>query len=97
MVKSLTVHKSQIERTRRKAVREQMVKAATDVASQNNVRAYAIVALTDDGRALAAWDTGQVIPMWAFASTVQAILQSDMEMNLQSEDFRPPLVGKAWG
>lgn len=92
----LTVHKSNIDRKRRHEVRADMRQHAQQMASTNNVRAFAIVALTDDGRALAAWDTGGVVPMWSFASTIKAVLQSDMENNLDCEDFKAPITKGAW-
>lgn len=94
MATKLNVHKSNIERTRRKEIRGEMMHAAKDISSQNDIRAYAIVALNADGHAFASWDTGGIIPMWSFASTVKAVLQSEMECNLDVEDFKAPLVRK---
>jgi hypothetical protein len=93
---SLSAHKSQVERRRRKRVRDEMQKQAKEMASQNNIVAYAIVGLSDDGRAFAAWDTGGVVPMWAMPHTVAELLRADMEQSGVEEDFRKPLIDRAW-
>lgn len=93
---SLSSHKSQIERTRRKKVRAEMTRDAKAMASDDNIVAFAIVAFTDDGRAKAAWDTGGVLPMWAFPQTVSEVLRCDLETSGVDDDFRKPLVDQAW-
>lgn len=92
----LSAHKSQIERRRRKAVRSEMVGAARDMASRNNVVAYAIVGMSDDGRCFAAWDTGGILPMWAFPATAWEVLRVSMASSGVEDDFKKPLTDAAW-
>ena len=93
---SLKAHKSQIERTRRKAIRAEMRDCVGAMASQNNLVAYAIVGLSDDGRAFAAWDTGGAVPMWAMPQVVAEVLRADMDTGEVAEDFKRPLIDRAW-
>jgi hypothetical protein len=93
---SLAAHKSNIERTRRRDIRKQVVADAKAITSQNNVVAYAVVAMSDDGRCFATWDTGGVIPLWGFPEAVRAILDHDIGASGVAEDFRKPLIDRAW-
>lgn len=93
---SLSLHKSNIERTRRREVRGEMVQGAKAMASQNNIVAYASVGISDDGRCFALWDTGGVLPMWGFPEAIKSILDEDMAGSGVAEDFRKPLIDKAW-
>ena len=93
---NLTAHKSQIERKRRKDVRKDMETLARGMASSGDIVAYAIVGITADGSARAVWDTGGAVPMWAFPATVREILSEDMMNSGAEEDFRRPLLDRAW-
>lgn len=93
---SLAIHKSNIERTRRKTVREDMRRSAVMMSNSGNIVAYALVAFSDDGRAFASWDTGGIIPMWAMAPTVSEALRSDIEASGIEEDFKKPILDRAW-
>lgn len=92
----LSVHKSNIERTRRKTVREDMRRAAVGMSNSGNIVAYALVAFSDDGRAFASWDTGGVIPMWAAPQTVAGVLRADMDESGIDDDFKKPILDRAW-
>lgn len=93
---SLALHKSNLERTQRRDRRKQVVADAKAITSQNNIAAYAIVAMSDDGRCFATWDTGGIIPLWGFPEAVQAILSADIGASGVEEDFRKPLIDRAW-
>ena len=93
---SLGLHKSQIERQRRREVRAGMVKAANGISNSANIVAYAIVGLSDDGRAFAQWDTGGIIPIWAFPHTMGEVLREDIAKSGIAEDFKRPLIDRAW-
>lgn len=93
---SLTAHKSNIERTRRKTVKQDMQATVRNMSNNGNIVAYAIVGLSDDGRAFAGWDTGGLLPMWAFPDTVCNVLRCDIAESEVDEDFRRPLLDRAW-
>lgn len=87
----LTVHKNTIERRRKRLLAREMAAAAGDMARERDIRAWAIVGLGADGRAYAAWDTGAVMPKWAFAATMADILRCDVNESETEEDWKPPL------
>lgn len=91
---SLTAHKSQIERTARKTIRTEMVGAAQAMASDHNILSYAIVGFDDEGRAFAAWDTGKIMPKWAFPAAVFRVLDRDCDM--VEDDYKAPLRRTGW-
>lgn len=61
---------------------------------EQDIRAYAIVGLAADGSAHAVWDTGSVVPMWAFTDVVSAVLRRSIENNIDviAEDWRPEIT-----
>lgn len=93
---NLNAHKSNIERTRRRTIRKDMAHAANGISNSANIVAYAIVAMSDDGRCFAAWNTGGVLPMWGFPEVIGSILAQDMAESGVAEDFRKPLIDRAW-
>lgn len=90
---NLSLHKSQVERRERKAVRGDMVAAAKAMPS-NDIVAWAIVGITRDGNAHAAWDSGQIMPLWAFAPAISRILQCDTDT--VQDDYKAPLRRLNW-
>ncbi len=92
----LSVHKSQIERSRRKSVRSEMIRQAGGMSSDSDIVAYAIVGLTSDGQIRAGWDTGGAVPLWAFPATICEALAQDIATSGTEEDFRKPVVDRAW-
>lgn len=88
---SLTVHRNRLEKRRRREREKDMVSAAKSMARDNDLAAYAVVAITKDGKGLACWDTGASIPMWAFPGAVYRILDHDLGAHQEDEDFRAPL------
>ena len=90
MVKSLTVHRNTIECRQRRAIQSSMVHAAKGI-GESDIVAYAIVAMDSQGNAKCAWDTGSALPLWAFAETIKAILDRDIECSGVEETWRPSL------
>ena len=58
---------------------------------ENDIRAFAFVAIDADGKAYAQWDTGSIIPMWSFAPTVAEILRQDVVNSGVEETWKPNL------
>lgn len=89
---SLSLHKNTIERRRK---RELASAAKTDVESiirQHDVRAYAFVAIGADGKSHSVWDTGNILPMWAFADTVATVLREDIIAAGVEDGWKPNLT-----
>ncbi len=91
---NLTVHRNTVERRRKKDLAKSMSAAATEMARVRDVRAWAIVGVGSDGQAYAAWDTGSIMPMWAFAETMSNVLRTDISNSDIEEDWRPVLSKK---
>lgn len=90
----LSVHKNTIE-GRRKRLLAKELKTRTEMLTRNNdIRAYAIIGIAADGKAYALWDTGGVLPMWAFADTVSHVLREDIRNSGVKDDWRPSLAVK---
>jgi len=86
----LTEHRNTIEKRHRKEIQADMVQGVKSIGTQD-VRAYAIVAITADGNAHCRWDTGSIMPLWAFAPTIQAALAREIEESGVDETWKPDL------
>ncbi len=90
----LSVHKNTIEKRRKRELADSMASAARKMTKDCDIRAYALVGIGSDGEAYTSWDTGSVMPMWAFPSTVAEILKTDIGDARASgvrEDWKPAL------
>jgi hypothetical protein len=85
---SLSVHKSNLEKRERRMIHEDL-KAAVENVRQHDVVAYAVVGFSRDGAAYASFDTGRIIPEWAFASACEKVIDHYVEM--VEADFKAPL------
>lgn len=88
---SLAVHKNRVEKQKRRERVRDMVSGAKKMAQDNDLTAYAIVGITKTGDALACWDTGGSIPMWALPGAVYRVLDMDIAASDAVEDFKAPL------
>lgn len=91
---SLSAHRNTIERRRKRELARSAVVAVERTIREQDIRAYAFVGISSDGRAFASWDTGAILPQWAFPATVEAALRRDMEESGVEEDWRPALPVK---
>lgn len=85
----LSVHKSNIERRERKQLIKDMQWAVDECEKRGDVIAYATVAFTADGNAFCAFDTGKMMPMWAFDAACAKVIEHNMSDVY--EDYRAPL------
>lgn len=92
---SLTVHRNTVERRRKRIVADEMAYLARKMTMDTDIRAYAIVGIAADGGVCSFWDTGGVLPMWAFPATVAEALTRNMRNSGVDDDWRPslPVVG----
>ena len=88
---NLTVHKNRVEKQKRRERVKDMVSGARKMAQDNDLTAYAIVGITKTGAALACWDTGGSIPMWALPGAVYRVLDHDVAASEVAEDFEAPM------
>lgn len=97
---SLAAHRNTVEGRRKRQLAAELTKRTAKLVRDNDIRAYAVVGIAADGRAHALWDTGAILPMWAFADTVANALRRDIESRGVAEDWRPALTpggSREWG
>lgn len=90
---SLTVHRNTVEKRRKRELAQGLSRRTADMIRSADIRAYAVVGIASDGSGHAIWDTGGVVPMWAFTDVVAGLLRRDIENNIDqiAEDWRPPV------
>ena len=91
---SLSVHVSNIGQMEREQVRREMTAAATSLSDEQDIVSYAIVGFDRGGKAFAAWDTGKIMPKWAFPGAVQRVL--DYDTATVEDDYIAPLRRVEW-
>lgn len=91
---SLSVHKSNIERRERATVRKEMTASAQNMARDQDIVSYAIIGFDRSGHAYVAWDTGKIMPKWAFPGAVARVL--DYDTSTVEDDYIAPLHRTAW-
>lgn len=91
---SLSVHKNTVERRRKRELAKDVQGQVEALIREADVRAFAFVAIDANGKAHARWDTGAILPMWAFPATVMEVLKLDMEQSGADEDWKPNLTVK---
>lgn len=90
----LAVHKNTVEGRRKRALATELRSKAERLTRERDIRAFAIVGIAADGQAYAFWDTGAVLPLWAFADTVANVLRTDIQNAGIEDDWRPALTLK---
>jgi hypothetical protein len=76
---SLSVHKNKVESRRKRELARDVTRGVEAMVRERDIRAYAFVGIGSDGKAYASWDTGNILPLWAFADTVATVLKRDIE------------------
>jgi hypothetical protein len=90
----LAVHRNTIEARRKRELARDVAGRTLKLARDNDIRAWAFVGLDAKGKAHALWDTGAILPLWAFADTIGNALRRDIEESGVAEDWRPALTLK---
>jgi hypothetical protein len=85
----LSVHKSNLEKRERRTVKREAVGSLNALLAGKEIVAYAIVVFDKSGNAWAAFDTGRIMPLWAFPGACEYVLKSEVER--VDEDFEAPL------
>jgi hypothetical protein len=67
---SLHAHKNKLEQRRKRELAKDATKAVEAIIREQDVRAYAFVAISSEGATFCRWDTGAILPMWAFAGAL---------------------------
>jgi hypothetical protein len=88
----LSVHRNTVEARRKRVLAKDLARHVEAIVRENDIRAYAVVGIGSDGQAYAVWDTGAVMPMWAFPATIAHVLEVDMRSSDAEDDWRPKLA-----
>lgn len=91
----LSVHKNTIEKRRKKEIANEITRMGAKMCKDNDIRAYALVGIDAEGKSHCIWDTGNILPMWAFPEVVAAMLRREMEDCGIEEDWKPQLPIKS--
>lgn len=91
---SLSVHRNTVERRRKSDLAKAVTGDVEALIREQDIRAYAIVGIAASGKAFCFWDTGAIMPMWAFPATIGEAVRRDMEESGISEDWVPALTVK---
>lgn len=91
---SLTAHRNTVEARRKRVLAKDMRCRVESLVRERDIRAYAVVGIAADGSAHALWDTGAILPLWAFADTVSHVLREDIRNSEIADDWRPTLTLK---
>ena len=87
-VPKLSVHKSNILKRERRQVREELRGHVERLTAESNVVAYALVLFDDQGNATSQFDTGRIMPLWAFPGACEYVVRCDVEK--ADEDYQAP-------
>lgn len=90
-VVSLGVHRNTIAGRRKRDRAKEASQAVLGIMRQEDIRAYAFVAIGADGKAYAHLDTGGIVPMRVFPGVVREVLSDDMANSETEDDFRAAL------
>jgi hypothetical protein len=90
-VTNLTLHKNTVEKRQKRERAKGLCREAERMVREADLRAYAVVGIDANGEAHAVWDTGAIMPMWAFPAVIGRVLEMDIARNQELEDWVPPL------
>lgn len=90
----LAAHRNTVEARRKRILSKEMRTRVERMVRDEDIRAYAVVGIAADGSAHAIWDTGAILPLWAFADTVAHVLREDVRNADIADDWRPALTLK---
>lgn len=93
-VASLSMHKNKVEARRKKALAAAAKGRVEACIRENDIRAYAFVGIDAQGKLHAAYDTGAILPLWAFPSVIADGLRRSIEDGNIVEDWVPALTLK---
>lgn len=89
---------TEIRNEKRAAARQQMgtelVEAAQRAAESNEVVAWAVVAFRADGQSFRSFDTGGIMPLWAFPEAVKGAVD-EVAVGVD-EDFDAQRASEIW-
>lgn len=92
---ALTAHINTARKRKRDAAGKEMIAEAKRLASTREVAGYAIIAFTDAGEAEVVFDTGGLMPLWAFPGACEYVVRAK-GVEQVDEDYVRPLGRTPW-
>ena len=93
MTTRLPVHINTIRKRKRATIGKNLVASAKDFNATGKVAAYAIIVFNDEGEADCKFDTGGLMPLWAFPGAVEFVTRDSINVD---EDYRRPIKSTLW-
>ena len=88
---ALAVHRNTLEHRRKREMAKHASTLIGGSIRETDIRAYAFVGLTADGGAICWWDTGGVIPLFAFTDVMASMLRKNIAESGVDEEWKPGL------
>ncbi len=88
----LSCHKNTVEKRRNRQIAKDITRSGAKMCRDADIRAYALVGIDANGRSHCEWDTGSILPLWSFPSTIERMLARDIEESGIEETWKPPLL-----
>lgn len=89
-----TVHLNTVRKRKRASVAAAMVADARNHARNGAVAGYALIVFTEDGKASCNFETGGLMPLWAFPGACEFVLRDGVSG--VDEDYRRPVGSTPW-
>lgn len=93
MTARLAVHLNTVRKRKRAAVGQELVALAKEFHAGGKVAAYALIIFNEDGKATCRFDTGGLMPLWAFPGAVEFVTRDAIAVD---EDYRRPVGSTPW-
>ena len=90
-----TVHINTVRKRKRAQVADDLLTAAKAYAREGTMAGFALVVFTEDGKADCSFDTGGLMPLWAFPGAVEFVTRDAVRDGVE-EDYRRPVAGTPW-
>lgn len=91
-----TVHINTVRKRKRAQIGADMVRQAKELADHGAVAGYVLIAYDEEGRADCRFDTGGLMPLWAFPGAAQVVVLDAIQSDEVAEDYRRPVSRTPW-
>ena len=88
-----SIHINTVRKRKRAEIGKELVILAKDFNATGKVAAYALIVFNDDGKAICRFDTGGLMPLWAFPGAVEFVTRDSIDVD---EDYNRPVKSTLW-
>ena len=90
-----TVHINTLRKRKRASAAADLMAAVKQAQREGVVAGYALIVFTEDGRARCRFDTGGLMPLWAFPGAVEFVTRNAVMEGVE-EDYQRPVGATPW-